>query len=182
MNTQLVRSISILLMGVLFLVLGDKALNILVVSVGVLFMIPGCYAIISYLRAKDRQTLFPLAALGGFLLGFWMVLSPSFFVGIFMYVVGAILVVLGIYQLATLSASRRLLPVAGVLYVFPVLVLLLGLFVLLNPFEAASLPFIIIGVGCVISALNDIIQLVRMGEYKPTELQKSSIEDAEIVD
>lgn len=182
MNVQLVRSISILLIGVLLVTLGYQAINILIIAVGILFMIPGFYSLFTYFRHRHSHPMFPFAALGSFLLGFWLVLSPSFFVGIFMYVLGAVLVVLGIHQLATLSTSRHIVPVPGGLYVFPIAVLLMGLFIFFNPFEAASLPFIVIGIGCLVSSLSDIIQLIRMGKHRSTDLRNIEIEDAEVVE
>ena len=86
MNVQIIRSISVLLIGLLFILLGDSALSMLVLAVGVLLMIPGLYALVSYVRHIERHPMFPLAALGSSLLGLWMVVSPVFFVGFFMYV------------------------------------------------------------------------------------------------
>lgn len=182
MNVQIVRSISVLLIGVLFIVLGDSALNMLIIAVGALLMIPGCYSLVSYLRRLEQRPMFPLAALGSFLLGLWLVISPSFFVEIFMYVIGGILVALGVYQLATLASSSRALPVAWPLYVFPVLVLVLGMFVLFNPFEAAALPFILIGIGCVISAINDIVAVWRTAKQRKGTVHPIEITDAEVVE
>lgn len=182
MNIQIVRSVSVLLIGVLFLVLGDSALSLLVMAVGALLMIPGMVALISYVRHIEQRRMFPLAAFGSFALGLWMVVSPAFFVGFFMYVLGGVLVALGIYQLAGLSVSSRILPVAWPLYVLPVLVLLLGLFVLFNPFEAAALPFILIGVGCIISAVNDTIAAVRTVKQRKGEKHPIEIVDAEVVE
>lgn len=184
MNVQIVRSISVLLIGLLFIILGDNALNMLIVAVGALLMIPGLYSLVSYLRHLEQRPMFPLAALGSFLLGLWLVLSPSFFVGIFMYVIGGVLVALGVYQLATLAVSSRALAVAWPLYVLPVLVLVLGLFVLFNPFKAAALPFILIGIGCVVSAINDIIAAWRTAKQPKDKDAKHSIKivDAEIVE
>ena len=181
MNIQIVRSISVLLIGVLFLVLGDSALSMLVVIVGVLLMVPGVWALASYVRHIEQRPMFPLAALGSFVLGLWLVVSPDFFVGFFMYVLGGILVMLGVYQLAGLVVSSRLLPVAWPLYVMPVLVLLLGLFVLFNPFQAAAIPFILIGIGCVISAVNDLVAALRLAKRRKGEGRIIEVEDAEIV-
>lgn len=181
MNIQIVRSISVLLIGILFLVLGDSALSLLVVIVGVLLMIPGIWSLISYVRHIKQRPMFPLAALGSFILGLWLTVSPAFFVSFFMYVLGVILVALGIYQLATLSVSSRILPVAWPLYVLPVLVLLLGLFVIFNPFEAAALPFILIGIGCIISAINDLVAAIRISKQHKGIRHQVEIEDAEIV-
>ena len=182
MNVQIIRSVSVLLIGVLFIVLGDSALNILIIAVGALLMIPGFYSLLSYLRHLEQRPMFPLAALGSFLLGLWLVVSPSFFVGIFMYVIGGVLVALGIYQLATLAVSSRALPVAWPLYAFPVLVLLLGLFVLLNPFEAAALPFILIGFRCVVSSINDMIAAWRTAKQRKNVCGPIEITDAEVVE
>lgn len=181
MNVQIVRSISVLLIGVLFLVLGDSALSVLVMAVGALLMIPGVFALVSYVRHMEQRRMFPLAALGSFVLGLWMVVSPEVFVGFFMYVVGGVLVALGIYQLAGLSVSSRMLPVAWPLYVLPVLVLLLGLFVLFNPFEAAAIPFILIGVGCIISAVDDMVAAIRAVKQRKFFSQQVEMEDSEIV-
>ena len=181
MNVQIVRCISVLLIGVLFLILGDSALSLLVIAVGLLLMIPGIWALVSYMRHIEQRPMFPLAALGSFILGLWMAASPAFFVGFFMYVLGGVLVALGIYQLATLAVSSRLLPVAWPLYTMPVLVLLLGLFVLFNPFQAAALPFILIGVGCIFSAINDFVAALRTSKQRKGINHSTEIEDAEVV-
>lgn len=181
MNTPIVRCISVLLTGVLFLILGDSALSLLITVVGVLFMVPGVVSILAYFSHRTPHTIFPFASLGSFLLGLWLAVSPTFFVSIFMYVIGGVLTALGVYQLATLLISSRLLPVAWPLYLSPIAVLLLGLFVLFNPFEAASLPFILIGIGCIISAGNDLIAIYRNSQSKKKSPTDITIEDAEIV-
>ena len=182
MNVQLVRSVSVLLIGALFLVLGDSALSLLVMAVGELLMLPGLVSLVSYIRHIDQRRMFPLAALGSFILGLWMVISPTVFVGFFMYLVGGVLIALGIYQLAGLAVSSQVLPVSWPLYLMPVLVLLLGIFVLFNPFEAAALPFILIGLGCIISAVNDIIAAVRTVKQRKQNKRAFEIADAEVIE
>lgn len=180
MKVQLVRAVSLLLIGLLFLFSGDSALNFLIVMVGALFAVPSIVAIADYIRYRHERSIFPFAALGSLLLGMWLAFSPSFFVGVFMYVLGGVLVAIGIYQFINLIVSSRTIPVSWVLYLFPVVVLLLGFFVLFNPFMAASIPFIMIGIGCVVSSINDMISLYR---YRKTSQYKTdiTIEDAEIV-
>ncbi len=181
MNTQIVRCISVLLTGVLFLILGDSALSLLITIVGILFMIPGIVSMVAYFLHRNQHPIFPFAALGSFMLGLWLAVSPGFFVSIFMYVLGGVLTALGVYQLAVLLTTSRLLPVSWPLYLFPTLVLLLGLFVIFNPFEAAALPFIIIGIGCIVSAFNDLVAIYRSSKSKKIKTTDINIEDAEIV-
>lgn len=181
MNTQIIRCISILLTGVLFLVLGDSALSLLITIVGILFMVPGVVSLVAYYLHRPQYPIFPFAALGSFLLGLWLTASPSFFISVFMYVLGGTLVALSVYQLAILVTSSRMLPVAWPFYLSPVLVLLLGLFVIFNPFEAASLPFTLVGIGCLFSAFNDMVSIYRDTRSKQEKATRTTIEDAEIV-
>lgn len=177
MNVQVIRSLCVLLIGILFLTFGGSALSLMVVAVGVLLMIPSVISLVSYVRHLAQRPMFPLAALGSFVLGFWMVLSPLFFVNFFMYVIGGVLVALGVYQLAGLSVTSRVLSVVWPLYLLPVVVLLLGLFVIFNPFEAATLPFVLIGIGCIISAVNDMVAAVRTVKRKKKEKKAEEIDN-----
>ena len=53
-------------------------------------------------------------------------IMPAFFVGILMYVLGAVLVLAGISQIVNLSAARSWTVVPGGFFVVPVLVLIAG--------------------------------------------------------
>ena len=180
MKTQIIRCLSVLLTGVLFLVLGDSALSLLITLVGVLFMVPGMASLTTYAQHRDQHHIFPFAALGSLLLGLWLVIAPNFFVNIFMYVLGGMLIALGVYQLVMLIISARLLPVSWPFYLSPTLVLLLGLFVIFNPFEAAALPFIVIGVGCIVSAFNELVAIYRSTKKKNNS-KSVTIEDAQTI-
>ena len=90
------------------------------------------------------------------------------------------LTALGVYQLVMLIISARLLPVSWPFYLSPTLVLLLGLFVIFNPFEAAALPFIVIGVGCIVSAFNELVAIYRSTKKKNNS-KSVTIEDAQTI-
>lgn len=180
MKTHIIRCISVLLVGVCLLVLGEEAPKLLVTLVGILFMIPGVVSLVNYLRHLDQSPVFPFAAAGSFLLGLWLAVSPAFFVSLFMYILGGVLVVLGGYQLWVLFASSKQHPTPWGLYISPALVLLLGALVLFNPFKVASIPFIIVGVGCIFSAANDLVAIYRQSKCKPSK--DDSVEDAKIIE
>ena len=78
-----------------------------------------------------------------------------------MYVLGAVLVFAGIIQIVQLVNARGWTQVAVGYYIMPVLILLAGLVVLLNPFAAAAIPFIILGVSSIVYGITDIINLIR---------------------
>ncbi len=109
---------------------------------------------------------FPIAGLGSLLFGLWLMIMPAFFVGILMYVLGAVLVLAGISQIVNLSAARSWTVVPGGFFVIPVLVLIAGIVVLFNPFTAAAVPFIILGVSSIVYGLSDLINIIRFRQKK----------------
>jgi uncharacterized membrane protein HdeD (DUF308 family) len=94
-----------------------------------------------------------------------------------MYVLGVVLLMAGIHQLVTLTQARQWAVVPWGLYVMPVLVLLAGLVVLANPFEAATVPFVLLGVSSVVYGLTD---LWRLWKYR--QPKADNIEDAVILE
>ena len=87
---------------------------------------------------------------------------PAFFVGILMYVLGALLVLGGIGQLMNFISIRKLTgSVPAIFYVIPVLLLLAGILILVNPFEAAKIPFIVLGASSIVYGLTDLFRIIR---------------------
>lgn len=105
LNYALVSSLCALVIGILLVTWPDVAVSYLVITIGVLFLIPGLVGLFSYLallnksKADAPRPVFPIVALGSTLFGVWLIIMPSFFVGVLMYVLG-ILLVLGGYQSA----------------------------------------------------------------------------------
>ena len=118
------------------------------------------------IRGKQDGSRFPIAGLGSLLFGLWLMIMPAFFVGILMYVLGAVLVLAGISQIVNLSAARSWTVVPGGFFVIPVLVLIAGIVVLFNPFTAAAVPFIILGVSSIVYGLSDLINIIRFRQKK----------------
>ncbi len=175
----LLRAISAVLIGCALVAWPEAAIVYLVMTIGVLFLVPGAFAIVSYFtRKREVEMMFPIAGLGSLLFGLWLIVTPSFFVSILMYVLGVVLLMAGINQLVSLTAARQWATIPWGLYVFPVLVLIAGLVVLANPFEAATVPFILLGVSSVVYGLID---LWRLWKYRQP-LKQADIEDAVILE
>ena len=125
-------SLCALIMGVLLVMWPEAAMIYLVITVGVLFLLPGLYGIFAYFASRSRAEdgsgrAFPIVALGSALLGLWLIVMPAFFVGILMYVLGALLVLGGIGQLMNFISVRKLTgSVPAIFYVIPVLLFALA--------------------------------------------------------
>lgn len=164
---SIIRCICALVIGVLLVAWPEAAILYLVITIGVLFLVPGLFSLSGYLiRGKQDGSRFPIAGLGSLLFGLWLMIMPAFFVGILMYVLGAVLVLAGISQIVNLSAARSWTVVPGGFFVIPVLVLIAGIVVLFNPFTAAAVPFIILGVSSIVYGLSDLINIIRFRQKK----------------
>ena len=173
LNYAMMRCICAIVIGVLLMVWPEAAILYLVIAIGAVFCLPSLYSLIGYFK-KGRQTgmYFPIVSLGGLLFGLWLMISPAFFVGILMYVLGAVLVFAGITQVVQLLGARSYATVSNGFYVTPILILLAGIIVLVNPFAAAAIPFVILGVSSAAYGISELINLYkfRKKEEKITEV------------
>ena len=118
MNYSIIRCICALVLGVLLVAWPEAAILYLVITIGALFLVPGLFSVFGYLtRGKQNGMSFPIAGLGSLLFGLWLMIMPAFFVGILMYVLGAVLVLAGISQIVNLSAARSWTVVPGGFFV-----------------------------------------------------------------
>ena len=162
MNYVMMRCVSAIAIGILLMVWPEAAILYWVIAIGAMFFLPSVFSWVGYFM-KGRQTgmYFPIISLGSLLFGLWLMVSPGFFVGILMYVLGAVLVFAGISQIANLLGVRSYAVVPLGYYVMPVLILLAGLVVLANPFAAAAIPFIILGVSSTAYGITELINLYK---------------------
>lgn len=167
MNYAIIRCICALVIGVLLVAWPDAAIIYLVITIGVLFLVPGLFSVFGFLtRNRQVGAAFPIVGLGSLLFGLWLMIMPAFFVGILMYVLGAILVLAGINQMVNLSAARSWTVVPVAFFVVPVLVLVAGIVVLFNPFTVATVPFIVLGVSSIVYAVADLVNIIRFRRTK----------------
>ena len=157
-------SVCALVIGILLVIWPEAAIIYLVITVGVLFLLPGLMGLFSYAFSRRRnaevQRTFPIIALGSTLLGFWLMIMPEFFVNILMYLLGVLLVLGSLSQLINFISVRQVVKVPVFLYLISVLILAAGIVILFNPFTAATVPFIILGVSSIIYTLNDLVRLL----------------------
>lgn len=162
LNYSVIRGICAVLMGVLLVAWPEAAIVYLVIAIGAMFFVPSVFSLVGYfMKGRQEGAMFPIVSIGSLLFGLCLMVSPAFFVGILMYVLGAVLVFAGISQIIQLFNASGWTQVAIGYYVMPVLILLSGLVVLFNPFAAAAVPFIILGVSSIVYGVTDIINLIR---------------------
>ena len=151
-NYAVLSSICALIIGLLLVVWPGQAIIYLVLTIGVLFLLPGLFGLVSYvLTARKRREAgygspFPIVALGSTLFA-------------------------GVSQLANLVAARSSVHVPWGVYIVPLLVLAAGMVVLFDPFTAAEVPFIILGCSSIVYALMDLFRLFKYRRRVASQIQ-----------
>ena len=186
MNYSLIRTICALVIGLVLVLWPDAAINYIVITIGVLFLIPGFIVLIGYFGTKPEpgvsRSRFPIEGVGSLLFGLWLVTMPGFFADVLMFLLGFILIMGGVQQIASLSMARRWTPVPGGFYVIPVLILIAGIVALFNPTGARNTAFMIIGVSSLVYAVSELINWFKFARRRPKTPLKGEIEDAEIIE
>ncbi|MDR2962348.1 MAG: DUF308 domain-containing protein [Bacteroidales bacterium] len=163
------RIISAVVLGVIFLLIPETALKTIVIIIGVLFIVPGLFAFIKYLFSNSERRpdiLFLFAGLGSLLFGVALVWQPDFFVAVLMYILGVVLLLAGIEQLVTVIRARANTQVPTFFYIIPVLLLVAGVIVVVNPESFAAFIMRLIGVMSIVYAIMEVIYHVKFKRHE----------------
>lgn len=182
---SILRSCCAIAAGVVLVQYREQAVMWITVGIGVVFFISAVISFIDYMASRknrdeqvelfdaqgrkmrqQRKRSFPVVAVGCGILGSVMALSPNTFVGGLMFVLAALLIAGGAYQLFSLSLATHFARVGFVWWVLPVVILLIGLLTLIKPSVIASAPLLIIGWCMMVYGVVDLIDALKIHRCK----------------
>ena len=190
LTSFILRAVCALAVGILLVSNPTEMTALLVQIIGGLFVLSGLIAFFGYFttnyrtkRARRRiaaladadsaniripspSTISLVVGIGSMALGVFLILQPTLFIHILMYVLGGLLVLLGFYQLVSLISFRHMAPLAFSLFVMPVLVAAAGVVVVCHPMEAAALPFIILGIAFILYGITEFVYGIRLYRFQ----------------
>lgn len=182
------RMVCALILGLILVLFPNEAGNYLVITVGVAFLLPSLLGLVAY-WTRQVHGRFPIEAVGSLLFGLWLVVMPGFFADFLTFVLGFILLMGGVQQVAALMAARSWMAVPVGFFVVPVLILLAGLLALFNPTGTRSTAFIIIGIASLLYAFSELLNWLKFTRRRPQASDPTSgkrlqgeVEDAEIIE
>lgn len=170
MNTfqnPLIRIIASIAAGLLLLLYPNAALSTILLIIGILVGVPSLYTILAYLLsgASKRKGPFPVLSAILLLFGCSLILVPSWYIGVTIYVLGGVLVLIGVYQLLyLLTLKKSVKRKAGwVSYLLPVLILLIGIEILVNPFSSTERVIVgTFGAATLLYGITDLLYYLRL--------------------
>lgn len=169
-DSYIFRAVCALLVGILLIANPENMTILMVQVIGGLFLISGLVSVINYfiVRYSDKvvvKPMFPIIGLGSFLFGIVLGFYPELFIVYLMFIVGGLMLIGGINQLWNMFRLRHYIPFRWYVLVMALLIIALGVFVIVYPIESASLPFLLIGINCMLYGVAELINGVRWRKY-----------------
>ena len=196
-RSSIFRAVCAIAIGALLVKYREQTVTWITVVVGAIFLVSGIISITSWFASKRRNTdssmdiydaqgrlinvpapPFPIVGLGSVLLGGVLALFPNSFVNGLMYVLAAMLILGALTQFFNLTVARRFANIGIVWWVFPTLVLLVGLVAVLKPSFIATAPLLVLGWCMMVYGVVDLINSIKIHQCRKQMSQPHGTQDA----
>ena len=177
MINNIIRGSLVALVGILLIVLNESVMPLLVRLLGVVFFLPAFISLVNLYMKRKGTPMFPMLMMnviniGSVILGILLMLFPVAFLEFFVILLAVMLLCFSLLQAyAAFSMCRSLKQGLGLLAT-PVLLLVMSIVLLFNPFDAISTATLIVGICLVVSGGSDIVISVLTKRNTPTGLQQ----------
>lgn len=180
----IVKSVCAVLAGALLIADPQAYITLMVQIIGGVFLLAGLVPVISFWfpsAAGPIRPFFPVVGAGSALLGMMLILVPGVFIRALMYVLAVLFLLGGVQQLASQLGARGVVPVRWWMVVMSLALVVLGVFVLANPMRTASVPFFLLGIGCIYYGVTELLRGIRRAVYEHRASHRGEYVDYEEV-
>lgn len=185
-HSSIFRAVCAIIVGVLLIQYREQTVTWITIAIGVLFFLSGVISLASYWAAKRNaekmqgQILsdsngkpimgmmpkFPLVSVGSLILGLLLALMPQVFIAWLMFILAFILILGALTQFVNLASAAKMGRVGILFWLFPSVLLLLGLLTIIKPSAIASAPLFIIGWGMLIYGVVELLNAFKISNNK----------------
>lgn len=161
-TNKIIASIVLAIAGVILLLFPNGTLKTVSIIIGAGLLIFGIISLVKSI--KNQETSFGVAiGVVSIIFGFFFMARPSFLASIIPFIIGIVMIVNGIVNLITCTNNRSLLGSGyGISMCGAIITLVFGILITVNPFTTASLAVRLIGIGLIISGIENIISYSKM--------------------
>lgn len=177
------RALIALAVGIMMVVSPANALATVVKIIAAFMLASGVVSLIVGLKDKEKGAL-PLMsfnALVDVIVGLLLFMFPGVIAKFMIYLIGFVLLGFGIVQIVALFGARRMMPLGFGAFILPIVVTLVGGFILFNPF-AESVMTIIAGSALVLYGVSELLSSWRMKKVMDVESSKVDEQEAQVMD
>ncbi|MFI3322829.1 MAG: DUF308 domain-containing protein [Rikenellaceae bacterium] len=163
-RTSILQSVLLILLGLALIIWSDFILGFVVEVIGSMIIILGLVSIITHYQIKrkypDIKKLAPFESYAAIVFGIVLILFPGFFISILMIILGIIVILGSFTQIYSLTQLKRLgARVHGALYISPIAMFIIGLYIVTNPYHSArALLIVLFGVFTLFYGVTSLIR------------------------
>ena len=157
------RALIALAIGIMMVLRPDNALTTVVKVIAAFILASGVVSLIVGLKEKKNGSL-PLMsfnALVDIIIGIVLFSAPGFVAKFIIYLIGFVLLGFGIMQILALVSARRVMGLGLGAFILPIVVTLVGGFLLFNPF-AESVMVMIAGAAIIVYGASELLSSWKM--------------------
>lgn len=183
-HSSLFRAVCAIIVGALLILYREQTVTWITIAIGILFFLSGVVSIATYWSAKRNAAKtgiiydpngkqiagltpnFPIVGLGSLILGLILALMPGTFITSLMYILSAILIMGALTQFINLASATKTGHVGLGFWLFPSVVLLIGLLAVIKPSAIASMPLLIIGWTMLIYGVSECINALKISSNR----------------
>jgi len=198
LQSSVFRANCAIAIGNLLIKFPDNTVTWITVAIGILFLLSGIISMVVYMHARKNvseykitdaqgrvvageKPTFPIVGVGSIILGFLLALTPNIFITALMYIIGAILILGAINQYMNLINARRYGKIGFGYWIFPSVILLIGLYVIIKPLAPASMAMLVLGWCSLLYGVTEMINSLKFYSDKRKARQAQEIPVAEEV-
>lgn len=198
LQSSIFRAICAIAIGILLIKFPDNTVTWITVAIGILFLLSGIISLVVYVHARKNvseykitdaegrvvageKPTFPIVGVGSIILGFLLALTPNIFITALMYIIGGILILGAINQYMNLVNARKYGKIGFGYWIFPSVILLIGLYVIIKPMSPASMAMLILGWCSLLYGVTEMINSLKFYSDKRKARQAQEIPVAEEV-
>lgn len=174
------RAIISAILGTVMVIWPDSAVRTIIITIGAVLMLLGAITFIFSKRPDENtnRSILSINGVSSLIFGLVLVIFPSFFAGIIMFLFGAILLIIGLSETATLISARKENQVPFSLFIGPLLTTICGVVIFFNPFSTIEWLFIFFGAALLMYSLTEFISTRKLRKiYQSTAKSKGEGED-----
>ena len=199
LQSSIFRALCAIVIGALLIKFPDNTVKGITVAIGVLFFVSGLISCVTYFWSKrnvseykiydadgnlvaGEKPTFPIVGIGSAILGLILALTPTAFVSALMYIIGAILILGAINQYMNLIGARRYGRVGLWFWILPTLILLTGIYVLVQPLAPLQTALFVLGWCTLFYGVVELINALKFYSDKKAWLQSQEQHIIEVKD
>lgn len=178
MITGVVRSIVVMLTGVLFIFWSESVANVFIRLLGVFFFLPAFMSMVKIYLSKGRANAFSkllvsTVDVGSMAFGLWLIIAPASFENLVVKFLAVVALLFAVFQIVTIFAARRNFAISMWALLVPLLLIVGAVVLFTSSFRPLKALSVLFGAATFISGVFDMVislKLARVSGRSGTDI------------